>query len=346
MKRTHDARGRRLRDNNDIDPVIAERTEPSKRDKEMFAQLYHFRYLPTTYLSAILDRHQKYLMNRLAVLKPAGYVYYPETLWLARRSMSYRPAVVGLTRKAKDLLHREEMVAGNIWPSRPGGAPHDAAASLVEASLYLGAPEYGIVLELPRDIFLASPESTQRMDNPFALDTTFEFPIEDRKQNVVDVRIVRKKVYTDGHFLGLNYNGTVIYLPGFEMDMGTEGGDSNDPARSSIKEKILAFRQLLRDEAYVKQFGFNRSSFPFLFIAAKKADLAVMMAYFDRLTNGAGSQRFWFTCIPELDLKGPFPPPNGWIYRQKFLRVGHPPITILEALGVPIATVAQSENAA
>src|SRR5690606_20574208 len=102
--------------------------------------------------------------------------------------------------------------------------------------------------------------------------------------------------------------------------------------RSSIKKKIVAFREVVRKGIYQERYGLPNQILPFITI--NELHMRSMMRVVENVTDGHGSKLFIFKNIPNFAAFENFPPPDGHMLTAPWERVGHPSYSILSELGL------------
>lgn len=295
--------------------------------------LNRYRYLPSTYIRAFLAHWgfpSKYYTDRFTLLRhEGGLIDCPDASWGAANARQ-RPAVYMLTKTGERELKR----CGLYRPlTKTGeGFKHEFMRCLVEASFELGAIESGVRLITAPEILAhpSCPQSTRRSKTPFEIPDvsyTFVSPSGHRKSRT-------RKIAHDGEPLGFAFGDRTVFTPGREIDRDTEPGDSEDPFRTSWRDKFLSIRQADRDDLYRKRLGIPNNFIPFVTIGPYP--MRHMMDILDDATNGRGSKIMLFTHIPDFTSFETFPPATGWALTSDWQRVGHEPFNFLRALAVPV----------
>lgn len=296
-------------------------------DLEMLQLLQRYRYLPSTYVAALLGLKGEYYKDRLTKLRhEAGSIDCPAASWAAANAR-YRPAVYALTKKGEQVLK----VRGLYRPAPKTGNEfnHELGVCLIRASFEIGAGEHGLQLISDEDILnhAACPPETRRLPEPWAIPVTFEW--QGRSTHLEHV------VKSDGEFFVLArphaQGRTTLAFPGFEFDRRTEPLEPRDYERSSIKKKLLAFRAIASQGLYRSRFGLPNALIPF--VTVNEHHMRSMMRLLEGITEGRGSKLFLFKCLPNFAAFESFPPPNGHMLSEPWERAGCPAFSILRGLG-------------
>lgn len=291
---------------------------------EVLTLLQRYRYLPSNYIAALLGWKGDYYKDLLSKLRhEAGLVECPNASWEAANAR-YRPAVYGITRKGE-----EELKKRGLYVPRPKTGHefnHELMACLVQASFELGAREQGLQLITAQEILdhPACPKDTRYEKAPWSIPVRFKY----------DNFHVEQNIESDGTFFGLarveGAKRTTIMFPGFEADRRTEPLEPEAYERSSIKKKMVAFRELARQKIYQSRFGLPNAIIPFITI--NETHKRSLMRVLENITEGHGSKLFIFKSIPNFASFEKFPPATGHMVTEPWERVGHPPYDILKEL--------------
>ncbi len=335
-----DALGRASRFDN---TVIGGNFKITQIDLDVLQLLQHYDYLPSKWIGALLGMEGHYYQDVLKKLrKQAGLIYWPASGMFT--NALYQQAVYALTIKGRAYLKER-----GVSHPRPKGKKrelvHDLGAALFEASLVIGAKQHGIELITEADMLAHPncPPATHKKEDPFLMHTTFDYTPPKHGRTVT----LEKRVKSDGHFIGFatklaGGKRRSLIFPGFEIDRGTEPHEPEDYDRAFVAEKFLAFRQLLSEGAYVKQFGFPAGNHISPIISFSETEQHNLMALLARLTNNRGSKAFIFQVLPDFAHLETIPDPSGYYLTAPYKRVGHPDFCLLEELGLPLSPVSQS----
>jgi hypothetical protein len=290
--------------------------------------LQRFRYLPSTYIHALIGGGETYYKDVLTRLFHERYIGRPASSWAAVNAR-YRPAVYELLEKGEQALKehgrwRRRLKTGNSFP-------HELMVCLIQASFELGSREHGLQLIKAQDILdhPKCPLHTRHAKHPWGIPVSFNY------NNGCETRYVEQYVETDGEFFGLAHvhaaGRTTIIFPGFEADRRTEPLEPDAYERSSIKKKFLAFREIAGGGLYQSRFGLPNAIVPFITI--NETHMRNMMRLVERITDGRGTKLFLFKYLSSFTTFEQFPVPDGHMVYAPWLRVGHPPYDILRELG-------------
>ena len=284
-------------------------------DLRILQLLNRYRYLPSTYVAALLQLDGRWFKYALSKLRHrAGLVECPPASWAAANAR-YRPAVYALTPKGEDVLKERGLYVDH--PKTGHEFNHELGACLIRASFEIGARELGLQYRGPRDI-LAHPDcpaATRRERSPFSI------PVKFKWTNGEHTELVEQNIETDGEFFVLTGDASLV-IPGFEFDRRTETLRPSSHARSSIRKKFLALREVLRQGIYQSRFGFPRASQVVPFVTISDTHLRSMMELLSEETGGNGSALFIFKSIPNFAAFETFPPPTGHMVAEDWWRVG------------------------
>lgn len=301
----------------------------TQTDVDVLALLQRYRYLPSTYVAALLGLEGDYYKDILHKLRhKAGLIDCPPASWAAVNAR-YRPAVYGLTDKGASALK----LRGLYVPRLKSGHEfnHELGVCLIRASFEIGARQHGLQLIPAEDILNHPncPTHTRHQTSPWTVPVAFDWTFDGSKMRV------EHTVKTDGEFFALarpHANGrTTLAFPGFEFDRRTEPLEPADYERPSIKKKILAFRAIASQGIYRSRFGLPNAIVPF--ITVNEVHLRSMMRVVESVSNGHGSKLFIFKSLPNFAAFESFPPPTGHMLTTPWQRVGHSPYEILKELG-------------
>lgn len=290
--------------------------------------LQRFRYLPSTYIHALIGGGETYYKDVLTRLFHERYIGRPAASWAAANAR-YRPAVYELLEKGEQALKehgrwRRRLKTGNSFP-------HELMVCLIQASFELGSREHGLQLIKAQDILdhPKCPLHTRHAKHPWAIPISFNY------NNGRETRYIEQFVETDGEFFGLARvhaaGRTTIIFPGFEADRRTEPLEPEAYERSSIKKKLLALRKIASSGVYQSRFGMPNAIVPFVTI--NETHMRSIMQVVERITDGKGSKLFLFRSLPSFATFEHFPPATGHMISEPWLRVGHSPYHILKELG-------------
>jgi hypothetical protein len=286
--------------------------------------LQRYRYLPSTYIAALLKlktgngAHFKKALTKLR--HEAGLIDCPNPSWAAANAR-YRPAVYGLTKKGEALLKERGLYVPR--PKTGHEFNHELMVCLIQASFELGARKHGLRIISAQDILdnERCPRSTRFEKHPWRLPVSFLY----------DGHPVDQFVECDGDFFGLaNSEGDTLFFPGFEADRRTEPLEPEDYDRPSIKKKLIAYRELARQRTYKQRYGLPTAVIAFVTI--NEQHKRSLMRVVDKITDGHGSKLFLFKSMPNFASFENFPPPTGHMLSEPWQRVGHPDFDILKEL--------------
>ena len=127
------------------------------------------------------------------------------------------------------------------------------------------------------------------------------------------------KLVPDGKPFAITKNGRWLFVPGKEIDRGTEPLIAST-ARRSIKEKFEHYRECFEDRRYATHYGFPNSVV--LFVTTSPARMASMMKLCEAVVGPCSYLLFAHT--KDWANEARFPSPNGDLLGP-YERVGHPP---------------------
>jgi hypothetical protein len=298
-------------------------------DMSVLTLLQRYRYLPSTYIAALLSLEGDYYKDILHKLRHrAGLIDCPAPSWAAANAR-YRPAVYCLTDRGSQALKAARLYAPH--PKTGHEFNHELGVCLIRASFELGVQEHCLQLITADDILAhpSCPPHTRNHKTPWAIPVSFDWSFEGRMTRV------EHTVKTDGEFFALarphEQGRTTLAFPGFEFDRRTEPLEPADYERPSIKKKILAFRAIASQGLYRSRFGLPNAIIPF--VTVNEVHLRSMMKVVEVISNGHGSKLFIFKNLPNFAAFENFPPPTGHMLTTPWQRVGHAPYSILQELG-------------
>src|SRR5262249_7210460 len=134
--------------------------------------LQRYRYLPSTYVHALVGGGETYYKDALTRLFHERYIGRPAASWAAANAR-YRPAVCELLEKGEEALklhgrYRRRLKTGNSFP-------HELMVCLVQASFELGAREHRLQMISSQDILdhPKCPPHTRHATHPWAIPISF-----------------------------------------------------------------------------------------------------------------------------------------------------------------------------
>jgi hypothetical protein len=306
----------------------------TRNDLEILDLLQTYKYLPSTYIIALLDAPcVQYIKNRLTILRHEAKVLdVPASSWHAANAR-YRPAVYQLTEKGREVLKTHGRYR-TYYPTSEE-FKHEFGVCITEASFAIGAKRHPILAMHDHEAILNSkfcPASTRQSKTPFKIPISFNY------HYTVAGKARHKPLDTfvkhDGKPLGFTnreHPKAQIFFPGIEFDRHTESLDPTDYNAASIQRHIQSARALAAEDGYATRYGIPNTFIPWVTIS--EARMHSIMGELEKATNGKGSKMFLFTTIPDFASFENFPPADGSMLTRQWKRVGFPNLDILSQLG-------------
>lgn len=291
------------------------------------------RYLPSNYIVEFCRRaglSASYVIKRLTVLRhDHGVIDCPPASWYAANAR-YRPAVYMLTGKGKEALRA--FGGGGSSDSSGNEFNHELMISLFHASIAFAVQDHPKLSLITAEEILAHPscpQQTKAMPDPFRLSVAFTYtPPRGGGQRI------EATLRHDGQPYGIGYTagGTTarLFFPGIEVDRRTEPLSPNNGNRSSIRRKLFAIREAVRNQLYRRQLGIPNCLVPFITIS--ETHKQSMMRLVEEISGGKGSRTLLFRSIADFSSFETFPKPTGHFLTEPWERVGHPPFDIVHEL--------------
>src|SRR5216684_5423780 len=278
-------------------PIVA---RLSAEDLEILKLLGRHRYLPSDYLAALTGRSLPALQARLEILcrKPNCYVARPHQQ-RANAGANTRRMIYELDDKGA-----EELRTHGVMYSRKKNLrnfAHELMACTIAASFEIGAHTSNTLRLMGWQELLASPQmpaGTKALENP----QTINFERAGRREVLVsDWRpfVIEQNVAVKSY----------AFVYGFEADCGTEPIDSQDSERSAIRNKFVAYLEVLQQDMPARHFGAKTFLIPF--VTTSEIRMRSMMSVLGRLNPGPLSKRFLFKHVPAFTSFEKPSPPNG-----------------------------------
>lgn len=279
----------------------------TQNDISILLLLSRYPYLPSTYIIKFMGKPE-YTRHRLTILRHVLKVIYPPKQSWAAANARYRPAVYALTEKGKDELRKRGLYVER--EHHLTNFAHDLMASLIMASIEIGADENGIKL-----FDWSSLKKHAKGD--YRLSVSFEHAGETHT----------RKVDPDWSPFALKSNSAFYFL-GIEADRQNEPIERELMEQSSIVRKFRAYREIT-SKGLFKQLGFENCFF--LFATVNKKHEEKMRQALLKLTNGRGARDTLFMTLPDFTSMESFPKPTGWALKP-WRRAGFPDFDILGEL--------------
>jgi hypothetical protein len=283
----------------------------TENDLRILVLLQRYRYLPSTYLAALVSTSYGYLKNRLTILRhEAGVIDCPRSSWHAANAR-YRPAVYCLTDKGEQVLKERGLYKPH--PKANETFAHEFGVCLTMASFDLGAREHGLRL-IDSDEILAHPScpyATRHAERPFHLPLSAAF------------------IKHDGVPFGLQGTKT-LFFPGIEFDRKTEPLEPRDMERSSIRKHVESIIALGRC-GYRHHYGIPNNVIPFVTISESR--MRSIMRLVEKVASEGERKLFLFKYVSDFSAFEKFPPPAAHMLATPWLRAGHAPFDIVAELG-------------
>jgi hypothetical protein len=191
----------------------------------------------------------------------------------------------------------------STMPSRVLRLAHDHAASHVALDIEIGARQAGAAFRNHIELIAAAPRRTQSLRNPLRLHVPF-------------VRGAPRWIEPDAVFA---LGGRVFAI---EADMGTES------VSRVIRGKILAYREIVASGVVDDQLGVD--NLRVLFVTVSEARMRNIMALLASIARNGRSTMFAFAARPDLADFKRAPAPDGRMFREPWLRVGHEDLRLAE----------------
>ncbi len=289
------------------------------RDRQIFALLARYRYLPSNFIHAFVGGSEGYHKARMTDLFHEGWLGKPAPQWDAVNAR-YQFNVYELGRKARTYLEDD----GAPWtrPIGTGGAyRHELMVCLIMASFELSAKRCGVGLWDWREVLLRAPETTRAATAPFAIPTGVE------QVGMRQTSMLRP----DGLPFGLQA-ARCFWFVGIEADRHTEPlhpVDLRSP-RSSILRKLLQYRFLVKERVFEAHFGMPNVMVPI--ITVNRTHMHNMMELALSISGGQGFKWMLFKTLPEFAGLSGSVRPFDTLLMEDWQRAGNPPLNLLTEL--------------
>ena len=282
----------------------------------VFEPLSRHAQLTTKQIVAFDRRYASKTRNRLTNL------FHEGKGWLKRFSETARFAnylsvdeLYSLGEEAEALLTARGLAPDEPWvrATRIGGhstmpshilrLAHDHAASHVALDIEIGAREAGAPFRNHIELIKAAPRRTRTFPNPLRLHVPY-------------VRGAPRWIEPDALFA----LGDRVFA--IETDMGTES------VGGVIRGKILAYREIVATGVIDDQFGIDNLCV--LFVTVSEARMRNIMVVLASIARQGRSTMFAFASRPDLLNFIRAPAPDGRMFREPWLRAGHPSLSLSE----------------
>ena len=311
------------------------RIELTERDIELFKLLNRYHFLRSNFLYAFLGGNSETrFKERLGHLYHDGrYINRPEQQWQFANSR-YMPVVHELDDRGEQVLRERGLIHSDSPLFKKGrmGAYRQFAHELMicdcMASVELGVRQDQSLRFISwQEIIAKSPESTRKLDNPFAIpvSVSHKFPRTGVAQRA-DIKIV-----PDGLF-GLEYtrDGSRAYrFFALEADRNTQPVTRSDLRQTSYLRKILAYRQISAQNIHKSHLGL-----PNLFVltvTTNESHMTNIMSLVRELAHEGKSRMFLFKTMSSLGNFEKAPEPTAHLLTDPWQRVGVEPFFIYRA---------------
>jgi hypothetical protein len=269
--------------------------------------LRDYRYLPSTYIKALIPAGAEYVENVLPDLVEKHYIGIPEKAVdrCKTRQVPYVYELLprGVTFLAQNGRPTSRSLASN-WFS------HDVLACTIQASFDL-APTVipGLLKRTPQAILAHEncPPRTKESLTPFVIDT-------------------KPVLEADADPFGFEYNSKLIFFHGFEADNGTE------TIITTVKNKIERYCEYFERKLPTKMFGMGKDHVHILFVTINEDRARHMAEHVPK----EWADRFHFKATSGFDTT--FPPPTAHMVLDPWIQKGGKTWSILEHLGVSYDT--------
>ena len=311
------------------------RIELTERDIELFKLLNRYHFLRSNFLYAFLGGNSETrFKERLGHLYHDGrYINRPEQQWQFANSR-YMPVVHELDDRGEQVLRERGLIhsdsplfkKGRMGAYRPFA--HELRICDCMASVELGVRQDQSLRFISwQEIIAKSPESTRKLDNPFAIPVSVShtFPRTGVAQRA-DIKIV-----PDGLF-GLEYtrDGSRAYrFFALEADRNTQPVTRSDLRQTSYLRKILAYRQISAQNIHKSHLGL-----PNLFVltvTTNESHMTNIMSLVRELAHEGKSRMFLFKTMSSLGNFEKAPEPTAHLLTDPWQRVGVEPFFIYRA---------------
>ena len=303
------------------------RIELTERDIELFKLLNRYHFLRSNFLHAFLGGNSETrFKERLGHLYHDGrYINRPEQQWQFA-NCRYMPVIHELDDRGEQVLRERGLIHSDSPLLKKGrmGAYRQFAHQLMicdcMASIELGVrQDRGLRFISWQEIIAKAPESTRKLDNPFAIPVSISHAfLRTGTTQRADIKIV-----PDGLF-GLEYTrgGSKAYrFFALEADRNTQPVTRSDLQQTSYLRKILAYRQLSAQGIHKSHLGL-----PNLFVltvTTNESHMTNIMSLVKKLATEGKSKLFLFKTMSSLGNFEKAPEPTAHLLTDPWQRVGY-----------------------
>lgn len=299
----------------------------TSRDLEIFRLLGRYRYLRSTFIHAFVGGDRTKLIERLGHLYHEGeYINRPAQQWQAVNAR-YQPAIYELDAKGEAQLAESGLaVEAATWLGRDRTTrQHQFAHALmicdVLASIELGAHANPSLRFITWQEILAHPRCPHGNHGA-------RQPIEFRLGIETDSAgrgLSANTIVPDAVF-GIEYTGDgrkTYRFCAVEADRATMPVTRTDPRQSSFRNKLLAYRDIIGQQAYRAQFGM-----PNLFVLTITMGAARMKSIMQSTAELVDDTRFYLFKARENPPSEGAPAATSRMITEPWSRVDHPALSL------------------
>lgn len=265
----------------------------------------YYKYLASNWLRVLVPKNKTNTSNALVKLAtdPNNYVEADRD-----RRFPGRHFVYNLTDKGRrELLSRGKLV--DMTELKKNQAAHDLIVYTTLASIEYGAQNLLYTYVPWRDLLFHPdiPEETRRAKNHI-------------------IKMAERTVHPDGYPFIIQTDRKTYHFPGLEVQMGTEGIDTEDKTRPSFSNKFAAYKEFIDKGYYRSHFGFENCLVPFIFV--NERHMWNSIAYVEKHYGKCA----WmlFKLVPNLPQMRNFPEPSPYFWDTPWMRAGYPPALLSE----------------
>lgn len=304
--------------------------KPTRVGIEVLKLLNTYRYLPTSYIRALMaagGHSSDYCHDLLTGLyHEAWFIDRPEASRWAENAL-YRDRVYELSAHGARVLKERGLYVERKRTNN--NFKHEFMVSLFHASLALGVAETPGLMLISAEEILARPQCPQKtrdLRDPFRIPVTTTYR---GSSEPIDMNMRH-----DGDPFGIGYvdgaASAALWFAGIEADRKNEPNATANYERSSIEKKFVGALKASRGGIYKEHLGLPHALLPIITI--NEQHKLNMMKHLKEITDGKGSGMFLFLAIPDFQSLEKFPPANGWALTATYERCGYPPINIVAKL--------------
>ncbi len=303
------------------------RIELTERDIELFELLNRYHFLRSNFMYAFLGGNSETrFKERLGHLYHDGrYINRPEQQWQFA-NCRYMPVVHELDDRGEQVLRERGLIRSDSPLLKKGrmGAYRQFAHELMicdcMASIELGVRQNQNLRFISwQEIITKAPESTRRLDNPFAIPVSISHTFS-RTGSAQRADI---KVVPDGLF-GLEYacDGQKMYrFFALEADRNTLPVIRSDLHQTSYLRKILAYRQISVQNIYKSHLGLP--NLLVLTVTTNQTHMANIMSLVGELAHEGKAKLFLFKTMSSVGDSKKAPEPTVHMLTDAWQRVGY-----------------------